>query len=102
NPFRAYAVMRRFAPVFHDTRHRLWMLFDYESVQRALHDHETFNSRTAPARGPPLDWLIFQAPPLHTKLRGIIMRTFTPRAIGALAPRIDATQTKRHGARGRR
>ena len=94
NPFRVYAAMRRFAPVFHDTRHGLWMLFDYESVKRALQDPETFSSRAAPPGGAPLDWLIFQDPPLHTKLRGIIMRTFTPRAIADLQPRIDALCTE--------
>jgi cytochrome P450 len=90
NPFPAYAVMRRVAPVFHDRRHDLWVLFDYASVKRALHDPETFSSRAAPPGDKPLDWLIFQDPPLHTKLRGIIMRTFTPRAIAALEPRIRA------------
>ena len=90
NPFPAYAAMRRFAPVFHDARHGLWMLFDYESVKRALQDPGTFSSRAGPPGGAPLDWLIFQDPPLHTKLRGIIMATFTPRAIAALEPRIDA------------
>ena len=88
NPFPAYALMRRVAPVFHDRRHHLWMLFDFESVKRALHAPETFSSRAGPPGGKPLDWLIFQDPPLHTKLRGIIMRTFTPRAIAELEPRI--------------
>ena len=88
NPFPAYAVMRRVAPVLHDRRHDLWLLFDYESVKRALHDPETFSSRAAPPGDKPLDWLIFQDPPVHTRLRGIILRTFTPRAIAALEPRI--------------
>lgn len=30
----------------------------------------------------------FQDPPVHRKLRAIIMRTFTPRSIAALEPRI--------------
>lgn len=80
--------MRRIAPVLHDRRHDLWILFDYDSVKRALHDPEAFSSRAAPPGGKPLEWLIFQDPPLHTKLRAIIMRTFTPRAIAALEPRI--------------
>jgi cytochrome P450 len=88
NPFPLYALMRRVAPVFRNRRHDFWMLFDFESVKRALHDHEAFSSRAAPPGDQPLDWLIFQDPPLHTKLRGIIMRTFTPRAIAALEPRI--------------
>ena len=90
NPFPLYRVMRRVAPVFHNRRHGLWMLFDFESVKRALHDPEAFSSRAGPPGGKPLDWLIFQDPPLHTKLRGIIMRTFTPRAIAELEPRIRA------------
>jgi cytochrome P450 len=90
NPFPLYRVIRRVSPVFHDRRHGLWMLFDFESVKRALHDPETFSSRAAPPGGGPLDWLIFQDPPLHTKLRGIIMRTFTPRAIVDLEPRVRA------------
>jgi cytochrome P450 len=88
NPFPVYRVMRRVAPVFHDRRHGLWMLFDFESVKRALHDPETFSSRAGAPGEKPLDWLIFTDPPLHTKLRGIIMRTFTPRAIAELEPRI--------------
>lgn len=90
NPFPAYALMRRVAPVFHERRHDLWMLFDFDSVKRALHDPEAFSSRAAPPGGQPLDWLIFQDPPLHTKLRGIVMGTFTARAIAALEPRIRA------------
>jgi cytochrome P450 len=90
NPFPLYRLMRRVAPVFHDRRHDLWLLFDYESVKRALHDPETFSSRAAPPGDKPLDWLIFQDPPLHTRLRAMIMRTFTPRAIAALEPRIRA------------
>jgi cytochrome P450 len=88
NPFPLYRLMRRVAPVFHDRRHDLWLLFDFESVKRALHDPETFSSRAAPPGDKPLDWLIFQDPPLHTRLRAIIIRTFTPRAIAALEPRI--------------
>ena len=94
NPYPSYAVMRRIAPVLHDRRHDLWVLFDYDSVKRALHDPETFSSRASPPGDEPLDWLIFQDPPLHTKLRGIIMRTFTPRAIAGLEPRIDALCTE--------
>jgi cytochrome P450 len=90
NPFPVYGLMRRVAPVFRDPWHDLWLLFDYDSVKRALHDPDTFSSRAAPPGDKPLDWLIFQDPPLHTKLRGIIMRTFTPRAIAALEPRIRA------------
>ena len=88
NPFPLYRVMRRVAPVVRDPLHDLWLLFDFDSVKRALTDHETFSSRAAPPGNKPLEWLIFQDPPQHRKLRAIIMRTFTPRSIAALEPRI--------------
>lgn len=88
NPFPAYAVARRLAPVLHLRRLGLWMVFDAESVNRVLRDPETFSSRAAPPGGAPLDWLIFQDPPRHSRLRAIIARTFTPRAVAALEPRI--------------
>lgn len=74
NPYPLYAAMRRIAPVMHDRFHDLWLLFDFDSVKRALNDHETFSSRASPPGGKALDWLIFQDPPLHTRLRGIVMR----------------------------
>lgn len=88
NPFALYSMLRRCRPVLHDRVHDLWLLFDYESVRRALDDFETFSSRAAPPGGKPLDWMIFLDPPLHTKMRAIVMRTFTPRAVLALEPQV--------------
>ncbi len=76
--------------MLHDRVHDLWLLFDHASVQLALVDHETFSSRAASPGGGPLDWMIFTDPPRHTKLRALVMRTFTPRAIAALEPQIRA------------
>lgn len=94
NPFPIYRLLRRFKPVLHDRLHDIWMLFDYDSVRRALNDHDAFSSRAAPPGDKPLDWLIFQDPPLHTKLRGLIMRAFTPRAIAGLEPGMHERVTR--------
>ena len=88
NPYPVYAMMRRASPILHNRVHNFWMLFDFDGVKQALSDHHSFGSRVAPPGGKPLDWLIFQDPPVHTKLRGLIMRTFTPRAISGLEPRV--------------
>lgn len=88
NPYHWYAQVRSSSPVLHDPRSDLWMLFDYASVKRAMDDHETFSSAVTPPTGRAPDWLVFQDPPRHTMLRAIVMRTFTPRAIAALEPRI--------------
>ncbi|HET7435751.1 MAG TPA: cytochrome P450, partial [Thermoanaerobaculia bacterium] len=90
NPYPLYALMRRVAPVFHDRRHKLWVLFRFDDVRAVLNDPQTFSSRAAPPGGKPLDWLIFLDPPLHSKLRGLVMRSFTPQAIAGLAPLIEA------------
>lgn len=90
NPFPMYSVLRRASPILRVPKHDIWMLFDFESVRRALHDPGVFSSRAAPPGDKPLDWLIFLDPPVHTKLRAIVMRTFTPRAVASLEPRIEA------------
>ena len=90
NPYPLYGAMRRFAPVFHVPRQGIWALFDHASVKRALDDPGTFSSRAAPPGGAPLDWIIFMDPPRHTALRGLVSRTFTPRNIASLEPRVEA------------
>ena len=90
NPYPMYSALRRVSPVLRVPRRNIWILSDFESVRRALHDPGVFSSRAAPPGGAPLDWLIFLDPPVHTTLRAIVMRTFTPRAVASLAPRIES------------
>jgi cytochrome P450 len=84
NPYPLYDQIRNVSPVFQEPQTGLWMLFDYESVKRALNDHEVFSSKLGPA-----EWMIFQDAPRHTKLRALISQAFTPRSISNLEPRIQ-------------
>src|SRR5579864_3687825 len=88
NPFPVYDQMRSHSPVLHVPQLDLWMIFDYEGVKRALNDHEAFSSSmfTAKRANPP--WFIFFDAPHHTKLRGLVMRAFTPPMVANLEPRI--------------
>ena len=88
NPYPVFALLRRFAPVLRIPRYDIWVLSTYDDVKTALTDSASFSSRAAPPGGEPLDWLIFLDPPQHSKLRAIIARTFTPRSIAELEPRI--------------
>ena len=83
NPYPAYARLRSTSPVLHVPERGLWLLFDYEGVNQSLTDHEIFSSRHGPA-----DWMIFQDPPRHTKLRALVSKAFTPKSIVNLEPRI--------------
>jgi cytochrome P450 len=85
NPYPLYAEMRSMTPVFKvPPPFDAWMIFDYDGVNRALTDHESFSS-CVPA---PADWLVFRDPPRHTKLRALIAKAFTPRMITSLEPLI--------------
>lgn len=89
NPFPLYQQLRTTCPVLHEPRSGVWLLFDYESVRRALDDSDTFASDTGSTGAHPAPaWLVFTDPPRHTKLRNIISKAFTPRMIAAWEPRI--------------
>ena len=88
DPYAMYDQMRSGSPALHIPSVDLWLIFDYEGVKRAVHDHDAFSSRFSSPTGKAPDWLVFLDPPSHTKLRAIITRAFTPRAIAALEPRI--------------
>jgi len=90
NPFPFYDAHRETSPVLHLKPFDLWLIFDYDGVKRALEDHATFSSEARPpgTTEKPFDWLIFNDPPRHAKLRALVSRAFTPRIVADLEPRI--------------
>jgi len=88
DPFPAYDRLRTTAPLLREPNFDAWMIFDYAGARQALTDDHRFSSSmsTAGRRNP--DWLIFLDPPRQPKLRSLISRAFTPKAIAELAPRI--------------
>lgn len=88
DPFALYAQLQATTPVFKVAGADLWMLFDYASVKRALTDIEAFSSNAQTPSGPSPDWMIFNDAPRHTRMRALVLRAFTPRAVAALEPRI--------------
>jgi cytochrome P450 len=84
DPYPLYAQVRAASPLLRGPQTRnLWMVFDYDGVNRVLSDHEAFSSRHGPA-----DWMIFTDPPRHSKLRALVSRAFTPKSVASLEPRI--------------
>jgi cytochrome P450 len=94
DPYPLYAQLRESAPVLEVPGTDLWALLDYEGVKRALSDHETFSSTMVTPIGASPDWVLFVDPPRHNKLRGTILRAFTPRSIANLEPRIRELSRK--------
>jgi cytochrome P450 len=85
NPWPVYDQLRAESPVLRvPPPFDGWMVFDYETVKWIMTDHASFSSRI-PA---PNFSFIFTDPPEHTRLRNLISRAFTPRAISDLEPAI--------------
>ena len=93
NPFPIHHLLRSMAPLFYEPHTDAWVIFDYENVKLALTDQARFSSdMTRAGRGNP-EWIIFMDPPRQARLRGLISRAFTPRAVAELEPRIRALST---------
>ncbi|KEO83196.1 cytochrome P450 [Tumebacillus flagellatus] len=83
-----YRQMRSEAPVHYDEERDCYDVFRFDDVQRVLADYSVFSSQRA---GEELtsQSIINMDPPKHMKYRQLVAQAFTPKAIDALAPRIE-------------
>jgi cytochrome P450 len=92
-----YRRLRNDAPVYFSEQYGFWAMFRYDDVCAAHKDWQTFSS----AHGVDLSTLhtdpevikmyasiIMMDPPEHDRLRALVSRVFTPRAVGALEPMV--------------
>lgn len=96
DPYPMYQMMRESQPVLYIEPFDIWSVFRYDDVRTVLSDHARFSSQygqlagNAGAGNLMGQSIITTDPPRHTKLRSLVSRAFTPRAIAALEPRIQA------------
>ncbi len=97
DPFPFYKNMRESSPVYFDRERWSWNVFKYDDVQQALSDWKNFSSQfggqqqnTDDPSYPFAASMISSDPPRHRKLRNLVTQAFTPRAVDALAPRIQS------------
>lgn len=91
NPFPQYRFMREHHPIVRDPRSGVWSVYTYDAVQRVLSDYEAFLSGDGehdPEHMGPGASIIGMNPPDHRKMRDLISRAFTPRAVQRLDARI--------------
>jgi cytochrome P450 len=100
DPTEIYRWLRREAPVYHNETYGFWALSRYDDVVQALRDWHTFSS----THGVSLDDLvtpgasvannmIVMDPPDHDRLRLLVSRAFTPRAIAGFEPLVREIET---------
>ena len=100
NPFPTYAQARREEPVSQMPGFPVWNITRYDDCVAILRNPEVFSSNSL-SYGPalfaqasfgeeqPPPSMLFQDPPVHTRLRGLVNRAFTPRMVAQLEPRIQ-------------
>lgn len=100
NPYPTYHRLRTEDPVHSSVLPGVWVLSRYADVVTALRDPrfgradaESFwreRLGDGPAHGIVTKWMLFRDPPDHTRLRTLVNKAFTPRAIENLRPRVQA------------
>jgi cytochrome P450 len=99
DPYPAYEALRASEPVHRSERLGMWVLTRYDDVEQVVTDTKRFTvERFAPGNGGGRDravadvlhlWTVYRDPPDHTRLRGLLGRSFLPRRLDALRPRIQ-------------
>jgi cytochrome P450 len=95
DPYPMFRRLRDEQPLYYNEQYDFYALSRFADVNKALVDYETFSS----ARGAiielikanieiPPGTVIFEDPPIHDVRRKLLARTFTPRKINALEPKI--------------
>lgn len=87
-PYEHYAWMRENAPVMRAAtpKEDVWFVTRYEDVRKALRAPKIFSSQvTEPV---PLTFLTLFDAPNHTRLRKVVARAFTPKAVNIMEERI--------------
>jgi hypothetical protein len=105
SPYRQLGRLQESDPVFRSDVLRAWLLTRYDDCVEVLRDVERFSSDSGEARGElaeviqqrreasPLGTVatvLSSDPPVHTRLRGLVNRAFTPRRVEAMRPHIEA------------
>ena len=99
DPDPVHDALREREPVHHDQVLRRWLLTRHDDVDTLLRDRslsadprngapETFMAAFVDPNGREPSILLMD-PPEHTRLRGLISKAFTPRAIEQMAPRVQ-------------
>ncbi|PQP44753.1 cytochrome P450 [Mycolicibacterium austroafricanum] len=95
DPYPTYARLRDEAPLYYSGRYDFWALSRHADVEKALQDWSTFsNSRSDILEliksdfDMPKGVMMFEDPPEHTMLRGLMSRVFTPRRMAEIEDQI--------------
>ncbi len=75
NPYPFYERLRAEAPIFYWADRDMWLISQYADCKTLLRDNRLGHHAT------PGNSMLFQNPPDHTRLRGLVNKAFTPRMV---------------------
>jgi cytochrome P450 len=84
DPYPYYRALRESDPVHYDPLRKRWLLTRYDDVTKVLRDDVAFTAQEHDTA----TTMLVTDPPQHTRLRSLVSKAFTPRAVLALTPRI--------------
>lgn len=104
DPYPIYERMRESGPVSFSRLFQQWAVVGYEEAREVLHspsfgvagqmellmDARPYSELSDQTRALFRNALLFTDPPLHTRLRAVVSRAFTPRKMQQLEPRVRA------------
>ncbi|MFI5422146.1 MAG: cytochrome P450 [Nitrososphaerales archaeon] len=98
-----YEMMLQTTPIFLEARSNTWNVFTFADVERALTQFSIFSSdsggytRSSEENGSEdadiMGSMLTTDPPLHTKLRNIVSKSFSPTSISQMEPRVREIAT---------
>ena len=95
DPYPTYARLREEAPIYHNDRYDFWALSRHADVEKALTNWEAFSNQRSDILelmksdfDMPKGVMMFEDPPVHTMLRGLMSRVFTPRRMAEIEDQI--------------
>lgn len=104
DPHGYFREFRNDGPIQWSDRHRAWIVIGHPELNAAFRDSRLSTERMSGFRerlsGPRAEalsmaidlldgWMLFHEPPEHTRLRGPLARSFTPRSVNALEDRVQ-------------
>ncbi len=102
DPYETYGWLRDHSPVYHNDQYGFWALSRYDDVVNAHRDWKVFSSthgvtidQLTDPRSVTVDGsIIFLDPPEHERLRRLVSRVFTPKAVSDLEPLVRRVVTE--------
>jgi cytochrome P450 len=114
DPYPILNKWRENGPVFYHRVFGQWMVVGYEEAQELLRSGDTsasentdtllsvrpYSQLSDQTKNGLRSWLLLSDPPDHTRLRGLVSRTFTPKRIESWEPRVAAVANELTRAMG--